>query len=101
MRDEGRLVSTDVLSGTSSLVGAPDEVFGTHKCPPWPTGFSYLAPCPPHGLHSERRTHSHWLSVYARLSDRSYLWPPAAHHPSVQGRYAHRRYRLEGRDMEI
>jgi hypothetical protein len=31
MRDVGRSVSTDVLSGTSSLVGAPDEVFGTHK----------------------------------------------------------------------
>ena len=30
MWDVGRSASTDVLSGTSSLVGAPDEVFGTH-----------------------------------------------------------------------
>ena len=31
MRDVGRSASTDVLSGTSSLVGAPDEVVGTHR----------------------------------------------------------------------
>src|ERR1039458_568208 len=31
MWDVGRSASTDVLSGTSSLVGAPDEVFGTHR----------------------------------------------------------------------
>jgi class 3 adenylate cyclase len=31
MWDVGRSASTDVLFGTSSLVGAPDEVFGTHK----------------------------------------------------------------------
>jgi hypothetical protein len=31
MWDVGRSASTDVLSGTSSLVVAPDEVFGTHK----------------------------------------------------------------------
>src|ERR1017187_10622132 len=31
MRDVGRSASTGVLSGTSSQVGAPDEVFGTHR----------------------------------------------------------------------
>jgi hypothetical protein len=31
MQDVGRSASTDVPSGTSSLVGAPDEVFGTHS----------------------------------------------------------------------
>jgi hypothetical protein len=34
MWDVGRSASTDVLSGTSSLVGAPDEVFGTHNSDP-------------------------------------------------------------------
>jgi hypothetical protein len=31
MRDVGRSASSDVLSGTSSLVSAPGEVFGTHR----------------------------------------------------------------------
>ena len=31
MRDVGRSASIDALSGTSSLVAAPDEVFGTHR----------------------------------------------------------------------
>ena len=31
MRDVGRLASTDVLFSTPSLVGVPDEVFGTHR----------------------------------------------------------------------
>jgi hypothetical protein len=38
MRDVGRSASTDVLSGTSALVGAPDEVFGTHTL-----SFLYIA----------------------------------------------------------
>jgi hypothetical protein len=31
MRDVGRSASSDDLSGTSSLVSAPGEVFGTHR----------------------------------------------------------------------
>jgi hypothetical protein len=31
MRDVARSASADVHSGTSSLVGAPDEVFGIHR----------------------------------------------------------------------
>jgi hypothetical protein len=31
MRDVGRSASSDVLSGTSSPVSAPGEVFGTHR----------------------------------------------------------------------
>jgi hypothetical protein len=40
MWDVGRSASTDVLSGTSSLVGAPDEVFGTHSYRMWDVGRS-------------------------------------------------------------
>jgi hypothetical protein len=40
MRDVGRSASIDVLSGTSSLVGTPDEVFGTHTS----FGCRYLCP---------------------------------------------------------
>jgi hypothetical protein len=38
MQDVGRSASTDVPSGTSSLVGAPDDVFGTHRITAHPTG---------------------------------------------------------------